>query len=43
MPLLSAVDDINEVLNYKEVARMLSYFIYTETQLPKFLQENQSK
>lgn len=42
MPLLKPVDDINEILNYKEIARSLNYFIYTETQLPKFLQENQN-
>ena len=43
MPLLKPVDDVNEILNYKDVARSLSYFIYMETQLPKFLTENQSK
>lgn len=43
MPLLKPVDDVNEILNYKDVARSLSYFIYVETQLPKFLTENQSK
>jgi hypothetical protein len=43
VPLLKEVDDINELLNYKDVQRSLNYFIYMETQLPKFLQENQSK
>lgn len=43
MPLLKTVEDVNEILNYKDVARSLSYFIYMETQLPKFLTENQSK
>ena len=43
MPLLKSIDSVEDILNYKDVARQLSYFIYMETQLPKFLQENQSK
>ena len=43
MPLLKSVEEINDILNFKDIARQLSYFIYMETQLPKFLQENQSK
>lgn len=43
MPLLKSVEEVNDILNFKDVARQLSYFIYMETQLPKFLQENQSK
>lgn len=43
MPLLKQVEEVNEILNYKDVASCLSYYIYMETQLPKFLQENQSK
>lgn len=43
MPLLKSVDEVTEILNYKDIQRSLNYFIYMETQLPKFLQENQSK
>ena len=43
MPLLKSIDSVEDILNYKDVAHQLSYFIYMETQLPKFLQENQSK
>lgn len=43
MPLLKSVEDVSEILNFKDVARNLSYYIYMETPLPKFLQESQSK
>jgi hypothetical protein len=43
MPLLKPVEDVSEILNYKDIAHALRYYIYMETQLPKFLQENQSK
>ena len=42
MPLLKPIDDLNEILNYKDVARALNYYIYMEAQMPKFLQENQN-
>ena len=40
MPLLKPIDNLNEILNYKDVARALNYYIYMEVQMPKFLQEN---
>ena len=43
IPLNNTVEDVNDIFNYKDVARQLSYFIYMETSLPKFLQESQSK
>ena len=43
MPLLKPVEDISEIFNYKDIAHALRYYIYMETQLPKYLQENQSK
>lgn len=42
MPLLKSVEDVSEILNFKDVARNLSYYIYMETPLPKFLQESQN-
>ena len=30
MPLLKPIDDLNEILNYKDVARALNYYIYME-------------
>ena len=43
VPLMREVTEASEqILNHKDVQRQLNYFIYMETQLPKFLQENQN-
>ena len=44
VPLIKDVTEVNDqILNHKDIQRQLDYFIYMETQLPRFLQENQSK